>query len=432
MLLWLIVVKICAIIVLEVRKVSKLEIVSLDHQGRGIGKIDSKTIFVPNALPGEVVDIDITVSKKNYCEAIVNKVLQKTTDRIEPICPYFSICGGCDLLHMPYEKQIKYKNNKIENIMKRFCKANFVIKDIIPSTNFHYRNKVTYHVKNGIGFYKEKSNELIEIDTCFLADKKIDSLYDLIRKNANLKNIESIVIRAAYYTDDVMAVLETNNAIDEKEWIALLQDKVSSIIVNDKKIFKTIYGKSFMVEKLLDCEFMMSNDAFFQVNTIQAEKLYQKVLEYADIKDTETVLDLYCGTGTIGILASKYAKKVIGIEINEDAVKSANKNKELNGIKNTQFYAGDTGKILSTHHYKVDTVIVDPPRAGLNNQAIDEILAIAPKKIVYVSCDPMTLARDLNILSENYDIKELTPVDMFPNTAHVESVTLLILKEVIK
>ena len=411
---------------------TKLEIVSLDHQGRGIGKIDNKTIFVPNALPTEIVDVDIAVSKKNYCEGNVNKILQKSSDRVEPICPYFSICGGCDLLHVPYEKQIEYKNNKIENIMKRFCKANFTIKDIIPSNDFYYRNKVTYHVKDNIGFYKEKSNDLIKIDTCFLADKKIDSVYDLIRAKANLKNIKEIVIRASYYTDDIMLVIETNGVINEKEWINLLEDKVSSIIINNKQIFKTIYGDSFMLEKLLGLSFMITNDAFFQVNTLQAEKLYGKVLDYADIKSDETVLDLYCGTGTIGIIASKYAKKVIGIEINEAAVKSANKNKELNNITNIDFYAGDTGKILSMHHYKVDTVIVDPPRAGLNEQAIKEILLVNPKKIIYVSCDPMTLARDLNILSGTYDIKELTPVDMFPNTAHVECVVGLILREEIK
>lgn len=403
----------------------KLEIVSLDHQGRGIGKIDNKTVFVNGALPGEIVDVYITASKKNYCEANVNKILQKSTMRLEPICPYFLVCGGCDLMHIPYEKQIEYKNDKIKNIMQRFCKEDFTIKDIISSDALYYRNKVTYHVDNGIGFYKEKSDDLITIDTCFLADKKIAVVYNLIKENANLKNIKSIVIRAAYYTDDIMIVLETKGVIEEKDWITLLGDKVSSIIVNNQKEFKTIYGKNFMVEKLLDYKFLMSNDAFFQVNTLQAEKLYQKALEYADIKEDETVLDLYCGTGTIGILASKYAKKVIGIEINESAVKSANKNKELNHVKNIEFYAGDTGTVLSKHHYKVDTVIVDPPRAGLNKNAIDEILMISPKKLIYVSCDPMTLARDLNILSERYKIKELTPVDMFPNTAHVETVALL-------
>ena len=180
-----------------------------------------------------------------------------------------------------------------------------------------------------------------------------------------------------------------------------------------------------MVEKLLEYDFMLTNDAFFQVNTKQAEKLYEKVLEYADIKEEETVLDLYCGTGTIGILASKYAKKVIGIEINEAAVKSANKNKELNKIENIEFFEGDTGTVLAKHNYTVDIVIVDPPRAGLNKEAINEILSIAPKRIVYVSCDPMTLARDLDILADNYDIVELTPVDMFPNTAHVECVVKL-------
>lgn len=409
----------------------KLEIVSLDHQGRGIGKLEGKTIFVENALPGEIVNVDIITSKKNFCESTVNKYIQKSTERIEPLCPYFSMCGGCDLLHIPYAKQLEYKQNKIENIMQRFCKDKFVIKDIIPSDEFFYRNKATYHIKDGIGFYKQGSNDLIKMDTCYLVDKKIDDIYKVIKEKGNLKNIESIVIRASYYTGDIMIVIYTDEYIDEKVWINLLKDDVSTIIVNNKNSFKTIYGSGYMIEKLFDYSFIISNDAFFQVNTRQAEKLYEKVLQYADIKNTETVLDLYCGTGTIGILASKHAKKVIGIEINETAVKNANKNKELNDVDNIQFYAGDTGKILSKHKYKVDTVIVDPPRAGLNKEAVDEIIMIAPKKIVYVSCDPMTLARDLNLLSHNYAIKELTPVDMFPNTAHVECVVRLDCKKYI-
>ena len=403
----------------------KIEIVSLDHQGRGIGKIDNKTVFVSNALPSEVVDIDIIVSKKNYCEAGVNKILQKSTDRINPICPYFSLCGGCDLLHMSYAKQLEYKNDKVKNIMQRFCKEKFVIKNIISSNDLYYRNKVTYHVDEDIGFYREKSNDLIKIDMCFLVDKRITRIYNVIKQKSNLKNIKSIIIRASYYTDDIMVVLEVLDVINEKEWIDLLCDQVSTIIINNQKKFKTIWGKDFMVENLLGYQFLIRNDAFFQVNTLQAEKLYEKVLEYADIKENETVLDLYCGTGTIGILASKYAKKVIGIEINESAVKSANENKKLNNIKNIEFYVGDTGKILAKYHYNVDVVIVDPPRAGLNKDAIEEILQINSKKIVYVSCDPMTLARDLNILSEMYEIKELTPIDMFPNTAHVECVSVL-------
>lgn len=400
----------------------KVEIVSLDHQGRGIGKIDNKTVFVPNALPGEVVEVEITNEKKKFCEASVNRILQKATERIESICPYFSVCGGCDLLHISYEEQLKYKQAKIVDIMKRYCQVNFDIKNIISSNVFHYRNKVVFHVSNGkIGYYKEKSNKLIEIDTCLLVDKKINAIYNCIQK-ANLDNIEDIIIRYGLRTNEIMVILNVIGNINEKMWINLLKDKVSSIILANKNNFKTIFGKDYIIEKLFDYQFIITNNSFFQVNTLQTEKLYSKAIEYADIKDNETVLDLYCGTGTIGILASKYAKKVIGIEINEEAVKSANKNKELNNIKNIEFYVGDTGKILSKHHYKVDTVIVDPPRAGLNNQAIKEILDIHPKKIVYVSCDPMTLARDLNLLSETYDIKELTPVDMFPNTAHIECI----------
>ena len=402
-----------------------VEIKTLDHQGRGISKIDNKTVFVSNALPNEVVEIEITNEKKKFCEASVNKILQKSPKRIESICPYFNVCGGCDLLHISYEEQLKYKQVKIVDIMQRYCQVEFPIKDIISSDNFYYRNKVVFHVvDNKLGYYKEKSNDLIEIDKCLLLDNAIDDIYQLI-KNINLKNILDITIRYSLNNKEIMVILSIVGNIDENMWINTLKEKVSSIIVEDNNNFKTIYGKDYIIEKLFDYNFIIKNDSFFQVNTKQTEKLYSKALEYADINDNDIVLDLYCGTGTIGILASKTAKKVIGIEINEEAVKSANKNKELNNVTNIEFYAGDTGTILSKHNYKVDTVIVDPPRAGLNDTAIKEILSINPKKIVYVSCDPMTLARDLNILSENYNIVELTTVDMFPNTAHVECVVEL-------
>ena len=218
-----------------------------------------------------------------------------------------------------------------------------------------------------------------------------------------------------------MVIFKTSNYIDNKKIINILKKKVDSIYINDE----LIYGKGKIIENLCNKNFYISPSSFFQVNTLQAEKLYNKAIAYADIKKEDTVLDLYCGTGTIGIVASDKAKKVIGIELNKEAIKDANENKKLNNINNIEFYAGDVGKILNKNNYKPDIIIVDPPRAGLDSLALSQILNIRPKKLVYVSCDLMTLARDLKLLSNDYDILELTPVDMFPYTAHVESVCAL-------
>lgn len=406
-----------------------IEIIDYDHQGRGIGKLNNKTVFVYNALPKEVVEIKVLKEKTNFIEAEVNKIITSSPVRINPICPYFNICGGCDIMHISYEEQLKFKQKKIENIKNRFSNIDFKIKDIISSNDLYYRNKVTLHVSNNkIGYFKEKSNDLIEIDSCILLDKNINKIYSIIKNNMNLDGITSIVIRSSLNISNSMVIIYVSKKVNEQEIINLLSGVADSIIISYNNEFKTIYGNDYILEKLFDKTFIITADSFFQVNTKQTEKLYGKVIEYVDPKATETILDLYCGTGTIGILLSKYAKEVVGIEINTSAVKSANKNKELNKINNISFYAGDTGEILSKHNYHVDTVVVDPPRAGLNELAIKEIFKINPKKIVYVSCDPMTLMRDLNLLSVKYDILELTPVDMFPNTSHVECVCVLKLK----
>ena len=411
----------------------KVEVIDFDHQGRGIGKLNNKTVFINNALPGEIVEIKVLKEKKNFIEADVSSILKESPIRINPVCPYFNKCGGCDLMHISYEEQLRFKQKKIENIKNRFSNIDFPIRDIISSDNLYYRNKVTFHVNNGkIGYFKEKSNVLIDIDSCLLLDKKITEIYHLIKDNMNLEGIDSIVIRSSLNIDNSMIIVYTNKKVNEQEIINLFKDKVDSIIISSKGNFKSIFGNDYILEKLFSKKFIITADSFFQVNTKQTEKLYSKVIEYVEPKNYETVLDLYCGTGTIGILVSEGAKEVLGIELNKSAVKSALENKKLNDTKNIAFYAGDTGEILSKHNYKVDTVIVDPPRAGLSELAITEIFKVGAKKIVYVSCDPMTLMRDLNLLSTQYDVLELTPVDMFPNTSHVECVTVLCRKSIIK
>lgn len=403
----------------------KVEVTKLDHQGRGIAKINDKIIFIPNALPEETVDVDIILEKKKYYEGIIKETINASDKRIKSICPYFEECGGCQFLNMNYQDSLDYKQNKVEEIMNKYLGIKIKINNIVAcDNNLYYRNKTTFQVKNDIGFFKEKTNTLIPVDKCYISDIKINDIYKAIKDNINLTNVKQVIIRATKNTLESMVIFKTSNYIDNKKIIDILKKKVDSIYINDE----LIYGKGKIIENLCNKNFYISPSSFFQVNTLQAEKLYNKAIAYADIKKEDTVLDLYCGTGTIGIVASDKAKKVIGIELNKEAIKDANENKKLNNINNIEFYAGDVGKILNKNNYKPDIIIVDPPRAGLDSLALSQILNIRPKKLVYVSCDLMTLARDLKLLSNDYDILELTPVDMFPYTAHVESVCALKLK----
>lgn len=403
----------------------KVEVTKLDHQGRGIAKINDKIIFIPNALPEETVDVDIILEKKKYYEGIIKETINASDKRIKSICPYFEECGGCQFLNMNYQDSLDYKQNKVEEIMNKYLGIKIKINNIVAcDNNLYYRNKTTFQVKNDIGFFKEKTNTLIPVDKCYISDIKINDIYKAIKDNINLTNVKQVIIRATKNTLESMVIFKTSNYIDNKKIIDILKKKVDSIYINDE----LIYGKGKIIENLCNKNFYISPSSFFQVNTLQAEKLYNKAIAYADIKKEDTVLDLYCGTGTIGIVASDKAKKVIGIELNKEAIKDANENKKLNNINNIEFYAGDVGKILNKNNYKPDIIIVDPPRAGLDSLALAQILNIRPKKLVYVSCDLMTLARDLKLLSNDYEILELTPVDMFPYTAHVESVCALKLK----
>lgn len=400
----------------------QVEILRLDHQGRGIGKINDKIIFIPASLPGDVIEAEIVLEKKKFYEGKINKILKKSSKRIEPICPNFSECGGCQLLNMTYSDSLSFKRNKVQDIMNKYLSNDIKINEIIPADEpLNYRNKVTFQINNQIGFYKEKTNTIIPINECFIADNKINNIIDIIKNTIDTTNINQIIIKCSKNIEQMMVIFKTNNVIDENNVINCLKDKVNSIYISDK----LIYGKDKIIEILDNLQFYISPTSFFQVNTIQAEKLYQKAIEYANIKSSDLVLDLYCGTGTIGILASKHASRVIGIELNSSAIVDANLNKELNNINNIEFFVGDTGKLLSNNNYKPNIIIVDPPRSGLDELAIKEILNILPNKLIYISCDPMTLARDLKILSDKYDIKEITPVDMFPYTAHVECVCVL-------
>lgn len=389
-----------------------MEILKYDHNGRGITYLNDKIVFVSNAIIGEDVEIKIIEEKKNYIVAEVDKYNKISSIREKNICPYFNVCGGCDIMHLPYLEQLKFKQNKVKEIINKFYGGKVVIKDIIYDKEFNYRNKVSLKINNKVGYYKKNSHDIINIDKCDLLSEDINRLIDKLN-HIDLGKNKNIVIRKN--TNGLMLILDSKIDYD------LIEDEVISIYINDKKV----YGED-LYEEMNGLKFIISPLSFFQVNKYNTINLYNKILEYCDLKGTETVLDLYCGTGTIGSFVSKNCGKVIGIEINESAINDANINKRINGLNNIEFICGDSGKILKNNKYKnIDIVIVDPPRSGLSELSINEIININPKKIIYTSCDPVTLARDLKILSEKYKVKELTPVDMFPHTYHVESVCLL-------
>ena len=394
------------------------KIEKLDNFGRGISHINNKIVFISNALEDEVVDATTIYSNKRFDEAKVNEIIEVSRMRIKPICPYFDICGGCNLLHMNYDDQLKFKYNKVKDIIFKYLKENIKVNDVIYSNQFNYRNKASFEVKEKLCYKMRKSTNIVDINYCYLLDKNINDIVHVLN-NLNLKNINNITIRTG--EEDIMVIISGNPT---QEIIDALKEKARSIYVNDK----LVYGRSNIVSKIGNYEFFVSDKSFFQVNKYNVKNLYDKVLEYAELTGNENILDLYCGTGTIGIYLSKYAKSVIGIEVNEQAIFDANVNKNKNNIENISFICDTTSNINNIVNNDFDVIIVDPPRSGLDKNTINFLINSKAKRVVYVSCDIMTLVRDLNILKQDYDIREITPVDIFPNTYHVECVCVLKLK----
>lgn len=391
----------------------------LDHQGRGIGYIDGKIVFVVDALPGESVKVKVVRENKKFYEGVVLEYYSKSDERVVVECPYYKFCGGCDIMHMNYDFQCHYKISKVKDIIKKFVKENVKVCDVSCDNQFNYRNKATFHVKNGIGYYKEKTYDLIPIDNCMISSVEINNVLNILKK-IDLSGIASVVVRSSYYDKSVMVIFH-GEKVNESYLVNSLRDYVSSIYIKSDK-YRLVYGEEYIVDKIGDLKFVISPDSFFQVNTPMAYKLYSKVKEYAGNLYDSNVLDLYCGTGTIGLFVG--GKSLVGVEINESAVHDANINKGLNGI-DARFICGDSGKVLKGLNKDFEVVIIDPPRSGLSDLSINEVISVGANKVVYVSCDPVTLARDLNIFKEYYNIKEISVFDLFPNTHHVESVCLL-------
>lgn len=420
----------------------ELKIEDMLDDGRGFGRKDGLAVFVNGGVLGDTVHAEVAKVKKSMVEARFLSIKEPSPYRIEAACPYVAECGGCSLQELDYDAQLELKKNQVISKLRRIggIEDPNITEVIGAETLKYYRNKATFAVgpHGEVGFYKNKSHFVMDIDDCMLQTDAAMVAADALRaflKDTHVKCIKQMVVKTAFATGEVMVVLESDNKeIPQVEkLIEMLDDAIYSTetyslesvaaVVNNKCM--TIAGKPTIIDKIGELSFEISPQSFYQVNPEQMLKLYTRAKEYAGLTGNETVLDLYCGVGTIGIFMADSAAKVIGIESVKPAVLDANRNSVINGIINTRYYTGKAEEVLpGIDINQVDVAIVDPPRAGCDETLLETLAGLKPKRIVYVSCDPGTLARDLKYLQEHgYEFKECTVVDQFPWTNHIEVVT---------
>ena len=443
-----------------------VEIIDNGFQGEGIAKIDGIAIFIPDGIKGEKVKIKILKVTSKIAYGKIIEILEKSKNRIDDVdCETFSRCGGCMLRHVNYDATLEMKKVAVETTLRKALGKEIKVSEVLKMDEpYNYRNKLQYPVgidnngKSVMGVFAERTHSIIPTRECKIQDtlsqEIANDIFDFIIQN-NIKvydeknltgSIRHVVIRIGKRTNEVMITLVTNTEKIEKEeelvkYITSKYQEIKTIAknINSKntnvilgKENKVLFGDGYIYDYLGEFKFKISPMSFYQVNPIQTEKLYSKAVEYAELSGNETVFDLYCGIGTIGIFASKNVKKLYGIETVPEAIEDAWQNAKINNLENAEFFVGDVEKTLpefiKERNINPDVVFVDPPRKGCDKTALDTLLQIEPKKIVYVSCNPATLARDLKILEEKYEIKEVSICDMFPFTSHIECVTVLYLK----
>lgn len=452
---------------IEKNKEYILDIVSQGYEGEGIAKInDTFTVFIEGALKGERVNVRIVKSKKSFAYGKLLEVIEPSLERCEAKCSIHKRCGGCKLQYSTYKEQLNFKFERVKDCITKIGKLDESIVQFPLGMDepWRYRNKVQLPIGmvNGelkIGFFAPRSHEIIDMETCLIQDEIADKVVGITRtwiKKNNIKpyNIDGkydetgilrhIMIRSGFTTNEVMVVLVTNGSKlpNKDEFISLITENIpgiksivqninskpTNVILGQECI--TLWGESTISDYIGEFKFNISPLSFFQVNPVQTEVLYNKALEYAGLTGDETVFDAYCGTGTITLFLSQKAKKVYGVEIIPQAIENANINAKENNVNNVEFFVGESEVVipdLINKGIKADVVVVDPPRKGCDVKLLNAITNIDAKKIVYVSCDPSTLARDLAILEGNgYKTVKVQPVDMFPHTAHIENVALLI------
>lgn len=458
----------------------QLQITDLGTGGEGIGKFEGMTFFAKGALPGDVIEAGVTKLKKTYGYARIVRIVEPSKDRVEPICPVAGKCGGCQIMQMDYRAQLDFKAKKVAEDLIRIGgfseeEVHRVMQPIIGMEEpYHFRNKAQYPVQedtNGnpiAGFYALRSHRVVENDRCFLGAKENEEILAIIKAYMSANKVTAydettgkglirhVLIRVGFTSKEVMVCVVINGsslpaAGDLVERLQAVEG-MTSISVNSNtrrdnvimgNVTKTLWGSDYITDAIGGVQFQIQPRSFYQVNPVQTEKLYGKALEYANLTGQETVWDLYCGIGTISLFLAQKAKMVYGVEIVPEAIEDAKRNAALNGMDNAHFYVGKAEEVLpeyyeqgSIHGEKIaeadkklkapDVIVVDPPRKGCDEKCLSTMLRMAPKRIVYVSCDPATLARDLKFLcAEDYRLVEVTPVDQFCHSLHVESAVLL-------
>lgn len=439
---------------------------NMSFDGKGCVHYNNHVGFIPSLLEGEKARIVMTYYTSNQFSGYVKELITTSKDRVKPRCPVYDKCGGCSLQHMSYEAQLEFKKERVRSALQTIGGfKNIEVNNTLGMDDpYFYRNKIQMPVrldqKRNIvsGFYQERTHNIIPITKCFIENEDADRILETIKRlmksfkiqpydeDKRTGVIRHILIRSSYHKNEVMVVLVTNcdsfpsrnNFVkelikQEKKIVTVVQNintRATNVILGQKE--RILYGKGYIVDSICDVTFNISAMSFYQVNPCQVEKLYSLAIEKASLSKDDLLLDAYCGIGTIGLIASKYVKEVHGIEIVKEAIEDAKKNARNNNINNASYYSGDAGEFILRQKERginYDVVIMDPARKGADEKFLSTLINTKPKKIVYVSCDPATLARDLKILSSSYSIEDVTPVDMFPQTFHVEVVTLLEIKK---
>lgn len=442
-----------------------VDIVDNGYEGEGIARIDNFTIFIQGAIKGEKCKILIVKVNKSYAYGKLLEVISESKDRKQVDCSTYKRCGGCALRHINYDYTLKMKQAIVQNLVDKTLNKGIKVKTTIGMEEpYYYRNKLQYPVgKNNekkaiMGIFAKRTHEIISTDSCFIQNKYAQKVANEFIKIINEEEITAydeenqigqvrhIVIKVGVHTKEIMCIIVTNEENLKKEDIIVekltnkfsniktiiknVNNKNTNVILGNKNVI--IYGDGYIQDILGEYKFKISPMSFYQTNPIQTEVLYNKVIESANLEEDDILCDLYCGIGTIGIFASKYVRKVYGIEIVEEAIEAAKENAKINSVENIEFMAGDVEKVFSimlNEKQVVPTVIiVDPPRKGLDAHTIETILNLEVSRLVYVSCNPATMVRDLKMLEDKYEVKEIQPVDMFPFTSHVECVAVLKLK----
>ena len=458
--------------ILEKNQEYVVEIIDQGYEGEGIAKINQIPIFIPNALKGEICKIVIVKVLTSYAYGKILEIVKTSKDRVESDCLTDKRCGGCDLRHISYARTLEMKREIVQNLVQKILKQKVEVRTTIGMEHpMFYRNKAQYPFgidpkgNPTIGIFAKRSHEIIPIQECkiqneisqriakttieFCREKKLE-IYNETSEEGILRHL---VVRVGFTSNEVMCIFVVNekNGTQKSNWSKYKEElynqlettypeiktivenqnnKKTNVILGDRN--QVIFGEGFIYDQLADFTFKISPMSFYQINPIQTVKLYTKAIEEAELKKDDIFCDLYCGIGTIGIFVAKHVKKVYGVEIVPEAIQDAKINAQINQIQNTEFMTGDVkdlfDQMIQKDHIKPTVVCVDPPRKGIDPTTIENIKQVEPNKVIYISCNPATMVRDLAMLEEKYLIKSITPVDMFPYTSHVECVTILELK----